>query len=569
MNQPEKILIPTPIFNKPTMSVVGKKRDAVESAAISIPLGLVGQNKSEIKVLFVGMVNSGSRPGKAGLFLPLGLAYLSAAIKNHGYQCDCIDLHTEEIMNTSKTGDLWDHLDHFDYSSYSLVAFGGVFLRAKELQYVSQKIRERNPGLFQIVGGQIATIISDLILETTSVDCVGLYEGEETLVELVQVIESGLDWREVKGLKFRDDNGKPVESPSRPKLTADKVPPIPDRESWGFDLIRKAFPVGSPGRYNAVAFASRGCPFTCTFCNPLSGKEIRTREIDDIILELKHLKEEWNVQYVRFFDEVFIGSKDRIRTLCNKMIEEKLHIFWWCQTQVRLMDEDLIILMKKAGCINISYGIESGSALILDEMKKGITPEVARQAVEWTHKHGISPGCSMIAGFPSETKKTIEESRDFLISLNHVQWESVPEIDYVVPLPDTELFHKSVEMGFITNPQEYIVDLMGDLGRHTQSINLTKMSEEEMKETIDRCNWEVRRDFYSKHPLRYILYLLRADHLRIDLIFRHFSLKQLIPFLESVAWVAVGKHMYRFKGKFDWFNFTGVKKWLRPLKSFS
>ncbi len=505
--------------------------------------------KSEMRVLFIGMPNAGSRPGKGGLFLPLGLAYLSAALKNQGYAYDCIDLHTEEILNKPKSGDLWDHLRSFDFSAYDIVAFGGVFLKIKELRYISQKIRDCNSDLFQIVGGQMATIMSDLILETTKVDCVGLYEGELTIVDLVQVVEKGADWREISGIKYVDENGLLVESSVRPKLTADKVPPIPDRESWGVDLIRKAFPVGSPGRYSAVAFASRGCPFSCTFCNPLSGKEIRTRDTDDIIFELKQLKKKWNVQYVRFFDEVFIGSKARIRELCEAMIEEKLDIFWWCQTQVRLMDEDLIKLMKKAGCINIGYGIESGSAVILDEMKKGITPEVARQAIEWTHQAGIAAGCSMIAGFPSETVETLEETRDFLISLNHVQWDSVPEIHYVVPLPDTELFHKTVEMGIIKNPQEYIIELMGDLGKNIKSINLTKMSDDEMQETINRCNREIKRDFNRKHPIRYLLSFIGLDHLKPQLLFRKFSLRQVIPLMEAFAWVTVGKHMHLFRSK--------------------
>jgi anaerobic magnesium-protoporphyrin IX monomethyl ester cyclase len=505
--------------------------------------------KSEMKVLFVGMPNAGSQPGKAGLFLPLGLAYLSAALKKQGYESDCIDLHTEEILNKSESEDLWDHLSSFDYSSYDVVAFGGVFLRIKELQYISQKVRDRNPDLFQVVGGQMATIMSDLILESTKVDCVGLYEGEVTIVELVKAIENATDWREVSGIKYLDENGLLVESAPRPKLTADKVPQVPDRESWGFDLIRKAFPVGSPGRYHAVAFASRGCPFACTFCNPLSGKEIRTRDTEDIIFEIKQLKEKWNVQYVRFFDEVFIGSKVRIRELCEAMIEEKLDIFWWCQTQVRLMDEDLIKLMKKAGCISIGYGIESGSATILDEMKKGITPEVARQAIEWTHKHGLAPGCSMIAGFPSETVETLEETRDFLISLNHVQWDSIPEIHYVVPLPDTELFHKTVEMGIIKNPQEYIIELMGDLGKNIKSINLTKMSDDEMQETIDRCNREITSDFNRKHPIRYLLSFIGLDHLKPKLLFLNFSIKQIIPLLEALSWVTVGKYMHHFLNK--------------------
>ncbi len=291
--------------------------------------------KPSPRLLFVGLPNGGSRPGKAGLFLPLGLAYVTAALKEQGYVYDCVDLHTEQIMRR-KPFDFWERIQEFDLSSYDLVAFGGVFLKFEDLQYLSAHIRENYSHIFQIVGGNMATMTPDVMLERTQVDCVCLYEGEETIIDLVQTLEKGDDWREVQSIKYRDEKGLPVNSPSRPKLTADKVPHLPDRENWDFDLIRKAYPVGSPGRYCAVVFASRGCPFTCTFCKPLTGKEIRTREIDSIISEIKYLKEHWNVQYVRFFDEVFIGSKIRIRSLCEAMIEEKLNISWWCQTQVRL-----------------------------------------------------------------------------------------------------------------------------------------------------------------------------------------------------------------------------------------
>ena len=78
------------------------------------------RSKSDMRVLFIGLPNSASRPGKAGLFLPLGLSYLSAVLKNHGYKYDCIDIHTEEILHPSHSGDLWDHLSHFDFSSYAI-----------------------------------------------------------------------------------------------------------------------------------------------------------------------------------------------------------------------------------------------------------------------------------------------------------------------------------------------------------------------------------------------------------------------------------------------------------------
>jgi hypothetical protein len=125
----------------------------------------------------------------------------------------------------------------------------------------------------------------------------------------------------------------------------------------------------------------------------------------------------------------------------------------------------------------------------------------------------------------------------------------VPEIHYVVPLPDTELFHKTVEMGIIKNPQEYIIELMGDLGKNIKSINLTKMSDDEMQETINRCNREIKRDFNRKHPIRYLLSFIGLDHLKPQLLFRKFSLRQVIPLMEAFAWVTVGKHMHLFRSK--------------------
>jgi anaerobic magnesium-protoporphyrin IX monomethyl ester cyclase len=512
--------------------------------------------KSEMKVLFIGLPNSASRPGKAGLFIPLGLAYLSAVLKNHGYKYDCIDLDAQEILHPSDSGDLWGHLNRFNFSSYNIVAFGGVFLKIKDLRYISQKIRKRNQDIFQIVGGQMGTVLADLIVQSTSVDCVGLYEGEQIILELVQCLQKRGDWRKINGLKYKNEEDQIIETPTRPKLKPNEIPRMPDRESWNFDTIRKAFPKGSPGRYSAVLFASRGCPFLCTFCKPQTGKEIRTREIDDMIYEIKHLKEKWNVQYFRFFDEVFIGSKNKISEFCNRIIQENLRISWDCQTQVRLVDKELLLLMKKAGCITLNYGIESGSDSILNEMKKGITADIARQAVEWTHEAGINPGANFLAGFPSETVETIKQTENFVLPLSHLDWNGPPEVHFVVPLPDTELFHTAVAMGAIDEPKKYIVDVLSNLGKHTRSINLTKLSMEELTTTVARTNLEIRRNFYLKHPFRFCLSLFDWDHLRHDLIFYRFSLRQVIPVLEALTWVVIGKQMYRFK---NWGNFKIFK----------
>ena len=258
------------------------------------------------------------------------------------------------------------------------------------------------------------------------------------------------------------------------------------------------------------------------------------------------MKERWNVQYVRFFDEVFIGSKFRIRALCEAMIEENLNIFWWCQTQVRLIDEDLLKVMKKAGCIEIAYGVESGSDVMLEDMKKGINVDIIRDVLEATDRANIRITLNLLAGTPAETVDTLRETRDFLINLNHINWANVPTIEFVVPLPGTELFDTAVAEGLIDDPETFVVEALAKMEKYSKSINMTQMSSEEFISTVKRFNQEISRDFYTKHPVRSFLSLFGAEHLRFDLIFRHFSLKQIVPLFDAFFWVIIGKHMHHF-----------------------
>jgi len=494
-----------------------------------------------MRILLINIQNSGSRPGYRGLYIPFGLAYISAVLKKNGYAVDVIDLHNEEVLNGG-------HLDYLGrlmsqgISKYDVVGFGGTFLKFKILKSLSEKICEVDKNIFQIAGGHMATLSADIILKETKVNCVCLYEGEETIVELLAKIKDAALWEGVKGIKYLDHSrGEIIETPPREKITDLDNIPFPDREIWSFDIIRKCFPYGSPGRYSAAMLASRGCPFQCIFCNSTSGRRLRLRSAENIVSEMKYLKERWNIGFIRFLDEVFIGAKDKIKELCDLMIEEKLDLFWTCQTQLKLVDEDLLKVMKKAGCIEITYGVESGSNRILAEMKKGITRELSREIIELTNRVGIRPSLNLLAGTPSENLETLQETRDFILSLNYINWIEIPRIDFVVPLPHTELYNLAKEGGFINDEKKYVTEGLLELAKHSKTINLTQMTDREFVESVALCNKEIINNFYEKHSYRKILSFFGFDYLRVDLILKNFSFRQLKPISEAFAWATLGK----------------------------
>ncbi len=492
-----------------------------------------------MKVLLINLHSAGSRSGYSGLFFPFGMAYISAVLRKLGFFISCLDLHTKQIFDES--ADSWKAINEFGLSTYDIVAFGGVFMEFKELKLLSEKIFLKNKDIFQIAGGNMASLIADVLLRETQVKVVCLYEGEETIIELLTNMQAGNNWKMIPGIKYLNEIGLITQTSPRNKIDNLDTIPFPDRENWSFNIIRKAFPYGSPGRYCAVVFASRGCPFSCTFCNPLSGKKIRTRSAENIIEEIKYLKSRWNIGYVRFFDEVFIGSKEKIKELCGLMLKNKLNIFWWCQTQIQLVDEQILRLMKEAGCLEVGYGVESGSNTILLEMKKGITREQSREVIEMTDRVGIKPSLNIIAGTPSETQETLIETRDFLISLNHIEWAEIPQISYVIPLPNTELFNTAKAKGMIVDEKKYITEEMFNLGRYSKTINLTRMIDKDFYGSIKQCNQKIKNDFYFKHPLRKYLSILGLDHLRMDYLFTNFSFSQLRPVSEVMLWAMVGK----------------------------
>ncbi|MFW9972877.1 MAG: B12-binding domain-containing radical SAM protein, partial [Candidatus Odinarchaeota archaeon] len=248
---------------------------------------------------------------------------------------------------------------------------------------------------------------------------------------LINCINKKGNLGEIEGIAYRDiDNQIRVNDKLNYKKSFNELP-LP-----AYDLIKsfKPYYLYTPAiKPYALVYAGRGCPFSCAYC-PDANTQYSGRSGEEIVKELKVLKELGKIKYVWFYDQIFTINRKRVIEFCKRIIEEKLHIKWFCDSRVDLVDERLLKVMKQAGCIGIAYGVESGSQKILDNMKKAITVNQAVKALIWTRKAKIPVQLNLILGYIGEDKRTLKETESFI----RLTLPDIMQISFIIAMRGTE-----------------------------------------------------------------------------------------------------------------------------------
>lgn len=251
----------------------------------------------------------------------------------------------------------------------------------------------------------------EILNEYKNLDVLITEDPFSVIEDLINALSNKDDLININGIAYKNINNQ---IKINPKLDSSKdfdELPIP-----AYDLLTtfKPYFIYSPFmKPYALIYAGKGCPFGCHYCN-MARTKYSGRSAEKIIKELKLLKKVGNVKYVWFFDEIFTLNRKRVMKVCKEIIKEKLKVKWLCDARVDLVDKNLIKLMRKAGCIGISYGVESGSQTILNNMNKGIKVEQAENALKWTRKAHIPIQLNIILGYIGENKKTLKETELFI-----------------------------------------------------------------------------------------------------------------------------------------------------------
>ncbi|MFI5449902.1 MAG: B12-binding domain-containing radical SAM protein [Candidatus Bathyarchaeia archaeon] len=365
---------------------------------------------------------------------PYSLLQIAAMLREKGHEVRLIDANGLNL-DWPQTQSLMGQ------SSYDVLVFRftpTTYDSDMKTASISKQIR---PNAFSAgICWTLRTLPREVLTEAPALDAYIMHEYEAVTPILFDALSNGSGPDGVPGVAYRKDN-EIIVNPAAQAIRDYDTLPLP-----AYDLLPSLDPyyINSPhGRPFTIMYASKGCPFACTFCT-VRRTSFKKRSAESILKEIRFLKARFSVRTLSFFDETFTMDKKRVLELCEGIKREDIDVKWYCNTRVELVSEELFRTMHDAGCRGVSFGVESGSQRILDNIEKGNTVGEAEVAIKAAKRAGVKVYCSFIIGLPGETRETIQETFDFVRRTR----PTGAQFNVAVPYPGTPMYELAVEKGW-------------------------------------------------------------------------------------------------------------------------
>lgn len=413
------------------------------------------------------LINPIIRPESPPAYFPLGLGYVANVLQADGHQVRVLDINAHRWLPQEVE-------ERIHSSIFDLVGISGLITEYRQIEWLSKLLKEHHRCCPIVLGGGLASSMPEIVLDRAGIDVAVIGEGEDTIRELVAAFERNGELGRVEGIAFKQ-NGKTVITNPRPPIFNLDTLPFPAYNLFSPELYAhgEKLAFDFPARSLNI-ITSRGCPYRCVYCeHSIFGYAFRQRSAANVIAEMRFLKREFDIDGIVFSDDTFILNKKWVHEFCETLIQERPPIPWVCNGRVNLIDRELVLKMREAGCQAIFFGIESGSQRILDAMQKKVTVKQAEQAVEICRKAGLQVGAYFMIGMMGETPETVKETVNFCKSLRLNVLFS-----YTTPLPKTSLYDQATRAGKIENLETLLEKW--DIWQDDLLVNLTDMSDEEL-----------------------------------------------------------------------------------------
>tara|TARA_Y100000031_G_C8208841_1_gene379931 strand:- start:103 stop:1260 length:1158 start_codon:yes stop_codon:yes gene_type:complete len=368
-------------------------------------------NSGNPTVLLINPHNAGARLGIKGIYYPLGIGYIASVLRND-YNVKVQDFNYDVCLGYYNGSNYVENI--LKQYNYDFLLIGGVFPRYMHLKQVIEISRKISKARI-IIGGSYLKASLKILANFLKADYYVIGDGEEVVLHLLKHIIEKMPIEEVDGIAYHKDNDICLNKPATPILHLEDIP-FPARDLSDFNRYKRCFAFGNPLSYSAHVISSRGCPYQCSFCNPVFGRNVRVRSSENILEEILLLQRDYDCNFITFFDEVVLGgSKKNITSFCEYVLSKNKKKFYWAgSTNSRILDKKTLSLMKRAGCLRISVGVESGSQTILNEMRKKNDLNQLKGLVAHCDSIGIETAFSLLTNTFSETKDTLMETVNYL-----------------------------------------------------------------------------------------------------------------------------------------------------------
>jgi anaerobic magnesium-protoporphyrin IX monomethyl ester cyclase len=363
------------------------------------------------------------------LHVPLGCLYLTRALEDAGFDVDFRDYQAYDSQ-AGEPDDPFD-LERFLSFLHDPAPVIGLSCMANLLPFTllaARAVKDRYPDRTVVLGGVGPKAVEDTILRRFPwIDVIVRGEGEVTGPDLLQALDGG-DLSAVRGLSYRQ-NGTVRHTADRERIC--------DLDTIALPAFEKV----DLGRYKGYGMmTSRGCPYPCTFCSvaPIWNHESYSRSPENIIAEMRVLHQGAGVDLFLFQDEFFVSGKEQVMDFCRALERSGLDVRWKAFGRVNLTDVDMMKAMADCGCVELRFGIESGSDRILQRIKKGFTSEqvldVVPRAIEVLPRVDVF----YMWGFPFETMDDFNQTLFQMLAFQAMGARILPSL--LSLLPQTEIY---------------------------------------------------------------------------------------------------------------------------------
>lgn len=463
---------------------------------------------------------------------PLGLAYIAAFLKKHGYEVSILDPiildpKGRKEGNWIHIGLDWDNIaDKVSTYKPGMVGISSMYTSQKEAAHrLLNVVKDIDRNIVTVVGGAHPSAVPQEVLADRNVDYVVVGEGELTMLQILQHLENHLSLGEIEGIGYRRNDEFVIKHRLNLIEDLDSLP-FPAWDLLEMDRYAR-HKVRHPGNKSVPYFGvctSRGCPMNCLFCSvrTIWGRHWRARSAKNVVDEIETLRKNYGIEMIEFVDDSLLVNKKRMDEICDEILRRKLNISWMGSVNIDHVQRDLLRKMRKSGCISIDFGIESGNQEIRDKIiRKPISVEHAKEVMKWCRDLNIWTNAFFIVGIPGENEKTFLETINFSKELNS------DSASFFVSrlIPGTDLWRLCEEGGYI----EKGVDSLDEKAKATLHMIRTEAFTPE-----DLQKWRVRG--YRA----YAWHVLKREVCRLNLIRRLVKIRSLsdVNFLFKIGFAA-------------------------------